>query len=133
HLYHADDYAFTNLVVRDFEFWNALSYFSGSSSNAGTARLNNNLFYRSRPWAYNSSCQQSLSFSNNLVFGAYAALYGPASDLWKVYDNAFDTCSFLLPFHLITNGYNAYINCSNRLSPTSAYDIVLTNVLAWQT
>lgn len=31
-----------------------------------------------------------------------------------------------------TNGYNAYINCTNRLQPTNAFDIV-TNTLAYQT
>jgi len=132
HLYHSDDFAFINLIVRDCEFWSGFSYFSGSSSLNGAAKLNNNLFYRSRPWAQNTSCQQSLALSNNLIVGASAAFYGPASDLWKVYDNAFEACTFFSSSRPITNGYNAYINCStNRLNPTNTHDIVLSS-LAWQ-
>jgi hypothetical protein len=136
HLFHIDAsaedrFAFDNLSVRDCEFWNGVSYFGGSKSRSGAVIVNNNLFHRSRFWAYNTYATQSLSVSNNLLLGMNLALYGPASDLWKVYDNAFDTCSFFISSHLITNGYNAYINCTNRLSPTNAHDFVLTNV-AWQ-
>jgi hypothetical protein len=53
--------------------------------------------------------------------------YGATSDLWKIYDNAFDTCTFILSSHSVTNGNNAYINCANRLNPTNVSDVVLTN------
>jgi hypothetical protein len=133
HLYHYDYatnydlFAFDSLSVRDCEFWNGLNLLGGSVTRTGAATLNNNLFHRSRVWAYNTAATQSLNFSNNLVFGMTLTFHGPASDLWKVYDNAFDTCSFFLSGYSVTNGYNGYINCESRLNPTNAFDMVLTN------
>ncbi|MGH7951543.1 MAG: hypothetical protein ACREFE_06450, partial [Limisphaerales bacterium] len=54
------------------------------------------------------------------------------SNLWFVFNNDFDTCTVGSGFGLITNGYNAYINCTGRLNPTNAFDIVLTNALTYQ-
>ena len=132
HLYHVDfsgesRFAFDNLSVRDCEFWNGMNYLSGARTNAGPVTVNNNLFHRSRLWANSTASQQSLALSNNLVVGMNLAFYGATSDLWKLYDNAFDSCTFILASHPITNGNNAYINCANRLNPTNASDVVLTN------
>jgi len=55
----------------------------------------------------------------------------PSNGLWSAFNNDFDTCS--ITNSRLTNGYNAYLNCTGRLYPTNAYDIVSTGSLAYQT
>jgi len=132
HLYHGQsNWAYSNLLVQDCEFWNGTSDFRGYNST--TANLNNNLFVRSivsseRPHigsqVYTNDC---LSLSNNLIWNA-AFTFRPNnanSNLWLAFNNDFDNCTFGINTPCV-NGYNAYINCNKQLNPTNANNVVTT-------
>jgi hypothetical protein len=128
--YHRSNSVFGNLTLQNNELWGGANDLSGST-NATSVTLNNNLFWRSSVFASNTSAQASLYLTNNLFWGSSVTLSQPGSGLWNAFNNDFDTCS--ITNSLLTNGYNAYLNCIGRLYPTNAFDIVSGNSLAYQT
>ena len=128
HLFDAGTSTYSNLAVRNCEFWGGQNYLTGSTNT--TAVLVNNLFWRSTLTASNASLSSTLTLSNNLVYGAAVNLSQPSNTVWYAFNNAFDTCA--LTNSTLTNGYNAYLSCTGRLNPTNANDI-LTNALVYQT
>jgi len=133
HIYHYQSYwSYSNLLVQDCEFWGGANYFGGNTNTVAT--LKNNLFWRSTFNGLNATLN-SLSLSNNLFWGISTAItiQQPPGSVWYAFNNAFDTCliSPLVARATCTNGYNAYINSTNRLNPNSAFDIV-TNTMVYQ-
>jgi hypothetical protein len=100
------------------------------SSGGGAVTLMNNLFYCSTITAMATNLQFTLALSNNLVFGTTVKLPQPSNTVCYAFNNDFDTCT--ITNSTLTNGYNAYLNCSGRLEPTNVFDIVSTNSLAYQ-
>jgi hypothetical protein len=122
--------SFGSLLVQDCEFWNGSANLCGYYGTVAT--LKNNLFARTIISAYAYPNSQ-LSFSNNLVWGSSSVLLCQfGSPVWYAFNNAFDSSS-IVSYSTLSNGYNAYLNCTGRLNPTNANDIVLTNTLAYQT
>lgn len=133
HLYdEQNNWIFTNLWIQDCEFWGGSSVYGGGTNT--TATLINNLFARSTI----STSAVSNSFfhlTNNLFWGAATVSIAPrGTPGWSAFNNAFDSCGSVLsgPGNGITNGYNAYLNCTNYLKPTNSTDI-FTNSFAYQT
>lgn len=127
--------AYGSLLVQNCELWSGPVDFSGYSNTVTT--LQNNLFWRSAFSAAPAGIT-SLSVSNNLVFGTTVFFYNNSStNTWQAFNNDFDsdtlTTNQYVNFEILTNGYNAYLNCTNRLSPTNAFDIVTNATLAYQT
>jgi hypothetical protein len=123
HLYNASSHRITNLFVRDCEFYGNSSVHLVGYTNTGVW-FDNNLFFRTPVTASLSSGLNWLGFSNNLALGSTLRFgSGASSNLWTLYNNAFDNCRFLMTNNLTLNGYNAYINCSNRLHPVIAGDL----------
>ncbi len=96
----------------------------------GTVTLINNLFYYSVIANFATNLTSTLALSNNLVFGTTVNLPQPSSPVWQAFNNDFDTCTIVNS--TLTNGYNAYLNCTGRLYPTNAFDIVSASSLAYQ-
>ena len=135
HLYDNSTYWFyTNLLVQDCEFWGGGSYFGGNTNTVAT--IKNNLFWRSL-FQCTGNFSNSLSISDNLFWHAPGKIMiaQPDGSVWYVFNNIFDTC-WIAPVtanSTCTNGYNAYINSTNRLNPNSPFDLVLSNALVYQT
>jgi len=127
--FHLDDYStasYGGLDVQECEFWGGTNVLGGT--NGTTLLLDNNLFARSCIGAAGSG---SLSFSNNLVWGTASARLNPASGtVWYAYDNAFD--STIIGSSTLTNGYNAYLNCSGHFIPINSSDIFSSSTLAYK-
>jgi hypothetical protein len=123
HLYHYTASSFESLSVQDCEFWNGINYFGGATNSS--AVLRNNLFVRSQVQA-TSSGVTSLSFSNNLVWGAAVRFdKGTSDELWQIHNNAFDSVIYTgFGFPAVSNSYNAFINCDKQLNPTNAFNVV---------
>ncbi len=129
HLYSSNFWSFSSLTVQNCEFWSGQNCLNIASNSI--VRLKNNLFNRSAIVAASAAPTSILSLSNNLVWGTAAVLLSqPGNSVWTVFDNDFDSCS--ISNAVLTNGYNAYLNCSGRFSPTNANDIVQVNGLAYQ-
>jgi hypothetical protein len=135
--------AYSSLLVQNCEMWGGLSYFGGGSNTVTT--LFNNLFNGSYFDAY-AGVSNSLSLSNNLIFGTTVFLENTYSVNWNwlAFNNTFDSCSIhYLPYnntgHLTADGYNAYLNCTGfygfmgELWPTNSSEIVTNAGLAYQT
>jgi hypothetical protein len=126
-------WSFTNLLVQDCEFWSGTDMCGGYSNTVAVFR--NNLFWRS-VFQCSGSPINSLSVSNNLFFGISTAIKigQPSGGVWYAFNNVFDTCLISAQVGMVTctNGYNAYINSTNRLIPNSPFDIV-TNTVVYQT
>jgi hypothetical protein len=135
HLYHGQaNWAYSELSVRDCEFWSGENDFEGYNSTY--AVLDNNLFDRSSVSAGSGAyINNNLSVSNNL-FWNITFIFRPQgnSNTWFFFNNDFDNCSFSFGFNpqLSVNGYNAYLGNTNRLNPPNANDIISTNSLAYQ-
>jgi hypothetical protein len=99
HLYHYGNWAFSNLLIRDCEFWNGENYLGGVTNSV--ANIKNSLFHRSQMTAVNSSyaTNVSLSFSNNLFWKTTFRFLGVGgnSNLWRVYNNVFDSITNIGP------------------------------------
>ncbi len=132
--YSYGNWAYNSLLVQNCELWNGPNNFNGA--NSITANFQNTLFARSTISAASSGkTNYSLSFSNSLFWNTTVALHSYSnSNIWSLFNNDFDSCTISATGNgvLTTNGYNAYLNCSGRLTPTNANDIVLTNSLAYQ-
>ena len=127
HLYDYGNSSYGNLVVQECEFWSGTNYLGGTNNTVAT--LENSLFARS---VINASGAGSLSFSNSLVWGTVSAQFNPSgTNAWYAFNNDFDSST--ISSTNLTNGYNAYLSCTGRLSPTNAYDIVTNATLAYQT
>ncbi len=129
-------WTYNSLTVQDCEFWSALNSFGGDTNTV--VALKNDLFVRSG-FDATGSATNSLSLTNNLFWGvgltgnpSRIKLLPASGSVWYAFNNAFDTCIFN-PADSCTNGYNAYLNCTNYLSPTNSTDIFLPNSLAYQT
>jgi hypothetical protein len=120
---------YSNLVVQNCEFWGGQNDLTGSTNT--TAVWMNNLFYRSPINAAATNLPSTLAFSNNLVFGGTITLKQPTNSVWYAFNNDFDSTT--ITNSTLTNGYNAYLNCSGYLSPTNGMDIFSTNGLIYQT
>ena len=127
--------AYSSLWVQDCELYSGTSCFSGNTNTVTT--LMNNLFDRSAFTATNTA-STSLTLSNNLIFGATILLGNQATpNTWQAFNNAFDSCSISSnttpPIGCLINGYNGYLNCSDRLWPVGGSDVVNSAGLAYQT
>lgn len=134
-LYHgADPFNYTNLLVQECEFWNGGNSFGGGT-NGWQATLNNNLFYRTTMnFSTLGTATNSLTLSNNLFYGVSASriMYvQPSGMVWRAYNNSFDTCWFFAGA-TSSNGYNAYINCTNRINPATGTDVTSSNAFVYQ-
>ena len=123
HLYSTGTTNYGGLLAQDCEFWGGQNDFTGAAGT--TTTLKNNLFYRSSLTATATNLSATLALSNNLMYGAAVTLRQPTNTIWYAFNNEFDTCG--ITNSTLTNGYNAYVNCSGRLSPTNANDVVLTS------
>jgi hypothetical protein len=132
HLYHYGLLAFSNLTVRNCEFYGSMNYLGGNTNT--TLVMLNNLMARARLQAIGSSGYTNwLMYSNNLNYRATVRFGSLASsNAWSVHNNAFDGCAPALTTQYAMNGYNAYYNCTFRLYPTNASDLVSTNNLAYE-
>jgi hypothetical protein len=137
HLYdYLNNFIFTNLWVQDCEFYSGQNNFAGNANTVIT--LMNNLFDRS--WfSAQGSGTNSLCLTNNLFWGDGSAgtasrikLVPASGSVWYAFNNDFDTC-YLNASDACTNGYNAYLNCTNYLQPTNSTDVFTNNTLAYQT
>ena len=127
HLYDFVGSSYSNLVVQDSEFWSGTNTLGGT--NGAVITFKNNLFARS---IINASGNGVLYFSNNLAWGVPAVtLNRTGTNAWYVFNNDFDTCS--LTTTNLTNGNNAFLNCSGRIYPTNANDVVSAAKLSYQT
>ncbi|HLX69591.1 MAG TPA: LamG-like jellyroll fold domain-containing protein [Verrucomicrobiae bacterium] len=126
HLYDYAGASYSNLLVQDSEFWSGTNYLGGT--NGAVLTLKNSLFARS---VINASGSGSLSFSNNLAWGDSSVQLNPSSNsTWYAFNNDFDSST--ITSTNLTNGYNAYLNCTGRLYPTNVYDILTNATLAYQ-
>lgn len=128
-----NNWSYTNLWVQDCEFWGGANEYGGTTNTVAT--LMNNLFARSTLTA--TAVSNSFFYlTNNLFWGASSVIIAPRNTPgWSAFNNAFDSCGTVGSGigHGITNGYNAYLNCTNYLKPTNSTDLFLTNTLAYQT
>ncbi len=136
HLYDAQASSiYTNLWVQDCEFWGGGNMYGGGTNTVAT--LVNNLFARSTLSTYTNIAPSSdLLLTNNLFWGVSNVTIAPLGAAgWSAYNNAFDSCGTISSGTggLITNGYNAYLNCTNYLQPTNSTDVFTNNTLAYQT
>jgi hypothetical protein len=138
HLYHnQSSWSYADLLVQDCEFWGGESYFDGNTNTA--AILKNNLFVRSTLLFTTVAgvTNDNLSVSNNLFWNETLTVHPVAnSNIWFFFNNDFDGDKInngAGGTSLTMNGYNAYLNYTNRLNPTNAFDIVSTSSLAYQT
>jgi len=127
---HAGNSSFNTLTVKHSEIWGGTNDFSGPT-NAAVANLLNNVFFRSGITASNplATATGNLAFTNNLIYGSALSLIKPAAGSWYFFNNDVDSCT-IDSRSVITNGYNAFINCSTNLIGTS--NLVTTNVLNYQ-
>jgi len=126
-------WTYASLWVQDCQVWGGYSEVDGGDNS--TDVFENNLFFRSPISADGEYTNASLTFSNNLVYGAaYMSLYtASTNDLMLVFNNDFDSCISVGSKSTCSNGYNAYLNCNGRFSPTNINDVVLGNSLAYET
>jgi hypothetical protein len=128
--------SYGTLLVQDCELWGGPSEFAGNTNSATT--LLNNLFGRSNFTADPGSASTSLWLTNNLIFGTIVTFYNQAAtNTWRAFNNAFDTCTittntFVTQLGKLTNGYNAYLNCTNRLNPVGSTDFTNNSTMAYQ-
>lgn len=135
HIYHNSlNWAYTNLVVQDCEFWGGQNYFGGN--DGCQAFLQNNLFARSTMTAVGGTfTNNSLSLSNNLFWYAVTAVRpGGNSNIWFLFNNSFDNSVIRTNgFQQTVSGYNGYIGGSDRLYPTNIHDTVSFTNMIYQT
>ncbi len=112
HLYTLGQFAYSNLLVQDCEFWCGSCDFDGN--NWTTTTLKNNLFDRV-VWSANASAYTNniLSCSNNLFWNlSLTVLAGANSNKWSWFNNQFYNASIFIgrgSGQPMVNGYNAYI------------------------
>lgn len=133
HLYHSAQWAYSNLLVQDCEFWNGQNNLAGN--NDTTVNLKNNLFARSSiTTGAGGYTNNSLVASNNLFWNMTVQIMdGANSNNWIFFNNSFDNV-FIAGFssQMTSNGYNAYLVNTNRLRPSGVGDIISTNSAAYQ-
>jgi len=128
------NYAYSNLIVQDCEFWGGGNTFGGGASNF-VATLQNNLFARSI-FLTGSAMGSYTYLTNNLFWGVSSVSINlSGSGEWYALNNDFDSCGSVKNSHgMMSNAnYNAYLNCTNWLTPTNSTDIFSTNTLNYQT
>jgi hypothetical protein len=125
------NWVYSSFLVQDCQVWNGVNTLGGGDSSA--AIIANNLFYRSTFSAFGSFSNSNFALSNNLFVGLQTRviLRQPSGAVWYAFNNVFDTCLLGAPA-TCSNGDNAYINSTNRISPTNVNDIVSTNALGYQ-
>ena len=127
HLYDHDGASYSNLLVQECEFWSGANYYGGT--NGSVMDFRNNLYARS---IINASGSGVLAFTNNSVWGTAAVWLNPSSGAtWSAVNNDFDSST--ITNSVLTNGFNAYLNCSGYLVPTNSTDLFATNALKYQT
>jgi RHS repeat-associated protein len=135
-----DASSYNTLLVQDCELWGGTNVFSGGTNTVIT--LQNNLFEESPLYGSSHTLPNSLSFSNNLFLRTIILIYNNSSpNTWQAFNNAFDSCVVdYNPFGIdcLTNGYNAYLNCTNsgnpaELWPTNTSDFVTNATMAYET
>jgi len=128
HFSHQSTNSFASLTMQHNELWGGTNSFSGPSG-AANASLLNNLFFRSSIGATNSSASATLTFTNNMMYGATISLGQPSGGSWYFFNNEVDSCT-IATNSSITNGFNAFINCSFNFTGTS--NIISTNAIGYQ-
>ena len=127
HLYDYNTASYSNLLVQECEFWSGANDYGGT--NGSVMDFRNNLYARS---IINASGSGALAFTNNSVWGTAAVWLNPSSGVtWSAVNNDFDSST--ITNSVLTNGYNAYLNCSGYLAPTNSTDLFATNGLKYQT
>jgi len=125
--------SYSNLFVQNCELWSGGNILGGGTNTVTTFR--NDLFNRST--VATAGADSTNSLTNNLFWGVSSVSLNPAGLVgWSAYNNAFDSCGSLSSgsgTNGFSNGYNAYLNCTNYLNPTNSTDIFLTNTLAYGT
>jgi len=127
--------AYSSLLIQDSELWGGPVEFGGNTNTVTT--LLNSLFERSS-FSATSTPASSLWVTNNLFFGTTVVFWNQAAtNTWQAFDNAFDSCTITtnaLDPHpgYLTNGYNAYLNCTHRLNPVGSTDFTNNTTMAYQ-
>ena len=98
--------------MQDCEIWGGQNNLTGSTNT--TATLRNNLFYRSVITAAATNLPSTLNLTNNLIFGGPVSIVQPTNKVWSAFNNDFDSCA--ITNSTLTNGYNAYLNCSGAVA-----------------
>jgi hypothetical protein len=124
-----------NILIQDCELWGGKNSCGGDTNT--TVLIKNNLFFRSLFNATGYGPSVSLSISNNTFFGVGSSgvqnriiISPPAGSVWYAFNNSFDSCYIALGA-TCSNGYNAYINCTNRINPATAGDLILSNAFSY--
>jgi hypothetical protein len=129
HLYDAGTLTNSSLLVQNCEFYGGQNVLTGSTNTVAT--LVNNLFWRSPiTAAITNLSSTALALTNNLVYGSAVTLKQPTNAVWYAFNNDFDSCT--LTNCTLTNGYNAFLGTSGRLSPTNSHDVVSSTALTYQ-
>lgn len=118
------------LHFQDCQLWNAVVSLAPYSAYPMKVGLTNNLFNRimlTMEQGYGNTAMPVYAYNN--LFKNGASYFGNCTNImsWAVYDNIFDNDGGVSSAYAVTNGNNAYINSSGRLSPTNANDIILSS------
>jgi len=130
-LYDTSQWAYSNLLVQDCEFWNNQTDFSGN--NSVIVNLKNNLFARSGATFFTlAATNMTLTVSNNLFWNTFFSLRGATN--YSFFNNCFYNTGIAGPVGQTSiNGYNAYLVNTNRLlKPTGTTDVVSASPLGYQ-
>ena len=131
-LINADPASYNSLLVQECEFWAGGITLSGSTNPGATTVIDNNLFARSTPQIV-VPADASVAFSNNLVWCAQFDFKNMSGGTLSAFNNIFDTCSLIVRGGTaISNGYNAYLNSTNSLSPSTGTDLTSGSGLAYE-
>lgn len=136
--YHAkSNWDFRQLLVENCEIGMMYGYTGLSVDANTTTAFINNLFFRTSITAY-SDTGAEFAFSNNLFFASPSLIFRPISGEISVFNNAFDSSqlsSRSLVGGILTNDYNAYLNCTGSTIPltnSGPNNVINTNSLAYQ-
>ncbi len=121
HVYNANSWKLGALTVQDCAA-NSGTFQMENSSNSVVFK--NNIFERS---ACNFEYNLALDLRNNLWKGSSTYFLNDGSQPWHITDNVFHDCEVTDEGNPTAHHHNAYIAASNRLYPTNASDVVLTN------
>jgi hypothetical protein len=121
---------YSNLFVKDCQFWNGQNTIPGGAGT--TVVISNNLFARSSVSASGFTVNSSVAFNNNLVWRAAMSLSASTNGLWTASNNAIDTCTGSIGLFFTNNSHNGYVNMTGRINPTNGTEVI-TNTMTYQT
>lgn len=137
YFYDTSSWTSQNLVLENCELLNNNNRFDGSLSGiSANTSIQNDLFNSSTITSEaGTSTNFSLSVSNCLFYNTTIKLLSTSSsNIWYFFNNDFDTTVFTEgQSTMVTNGYNAYLDCTGQLNPSNSTDIFGSNSLVYQT